>query len=383
VRGQRRCARDEALSCSVRAWGDGVRAGATLRRTSYEPDARSFSALPVSATPVRNPQRREAAARRKSRGVVRFDFAIALALVISGPLAAAPLERGTPELSPTEQAWISAGHWGAGANVSPAFAPDGRTVYFAHADNETRTIMVSRLDNGAWSAPQVAPFSGHWRDIEPSMAPDGSYLVFVSNRPSDADGKVLDGWWGGEVHAGKGGNLWRVERSANGWGNPVHLPAIVNSNPSIYAPAVAANGNLYFNQPDPNTGKTRLYRARRVAGNYTTPEPLPFSDGIVSDYDAAIAPDESFIVFSSNRSPTPKGASGIFVALAAGAGWKTPVAFAPVLLGIESRLSPNLKTLYFSSGQPTEQPPTADQNLSGQPDPAPLRLWQQSVRHWH
>lgn len=96
--------------------------------------------------------------------------------------------------------------------MRPAFSPDGKTVYFTHADGDKRTIMVSHRRHGVWSKPKAAAFPVQWRDIEPAMALDGSYLLFVSNRPSTDGGKVLDGFWGGQVHPGKGGNLWRVDR---------------------------------------------------------------------------------------------------------------------------------------------------------------------------
>jgi hypothetical protein len=34
------------------------------------------------------------------------------------------------------------------------------------------------LDNGKWSAPELAPFSGSYFDKEPFVAPDGKELFF-------------------------------------------------------------------------------------------------------------------------------------------------------------------------------------------------------------
>jgi Tol biopolymer transport system component len=261
--------------------------------------------------------------------------------------------------------------------VAPAFTPDGKSVYFTHVDGEKCTIMMSHLHRGGWSDPEVAPFSGQWRDIEPAMAPDGSYLIFISNRPAEEGGKALDGFFGGAVHPGKGGNLWRVDRTEKGWSRPVRLPDIVNSNSAIYSPAVAGNGNLYFNQPDPKTKKTRMYISTFKAGRYSEPEPVSFSDGVISDYDAVIAPNESYIIFSSPRAPTPKGKSGIFIAFRNHQQWGQPVPFEPFLTGIECRLSANRKTLYFTSDRPTLETPVVPEAASGPDAPAlPQRIWQ-------
>lgn len=237
--------------------------------------------------------------------------------------------------------------WRRPDDASPAFTPDGRTILFARGRAATRRIFVARRDGDGWSIPQPAPFSGGaWMDLEPAMAPDGSFLVFVSNRPARPGGPALDGAYEGQSAPGRGGNLWRVDRTAAGWGEPVRLPAPLNEGTSIYAPAVAVDGSVYFMQPDAATGHFRLYRSRFARGRYQPPEPLPFSNGQVADYDPAVAPDQSFIVFSSDRPPSTANSSAIFIAFATADGWDTPVALGPS--GIESRLAPDLSALYFS-----------------------------------
>lgn len=242
--------------------------------------------------------------------------------------------------------------WPEGSDASPAFTPDGRTVFFTHSNGAARAIMVSHLRSGVWSMPEVASFSGTWRDIEPAMAPDGSYLLFISNRPAVAGGEPLTGFWGGESRPGAGGNIWRVNREGAGWSAPIRLPSIVNSNSAIYSPAVARDGSVYFNQPDPVTKRSHIYRAQATSQGFATPVALPISDGVTAGYDAAIAPDESFIVFSSSRSPASSGQSLLFIAFAQNGRWTDPKALQPVIEGIEARLSPDLKVLYFSAEIP-------------------------------
>jgi Tol biopolymer transport system component len=280
-----------------------------------------------------------------------------------------------PTLFAGETTWGFASNWNSGSDASPAFTPDGKTVFFTHGAGDKRTIMVSHLSHGSWSKPESAPFSGQWMDIEPAMAPDGSYLVFISNRPATPGGKALDGHYGGSVQPGWGGNLWRVNRVGKGWSEPVRLPDVINSNCSIYAPAVARDGSLYFMQPDPATNKFRLYRSQFAHGTFAAPEPLSFSDGVTADFDPVVAPDESFIIFSSRRQPAPEKHSAIFVAFSENHHWSAPVPFQPFWLGIESRLSPDRKTLYFTSSQPTLEAAPAAQTSS----PVPQRIWQVSL----
>ena len=106
--------------------------------------------------------------------------------------------------------------WSPWSECITCFRAGCRTVYFTHADDQTRTIMTSYLHRGKWSAPKTAEFSGRWRDIEPAMSPDGSFLIFVSNRPVVDGGKVLDGFFGGQTRPGKGGNLRQSNKLPHG-----------------------------------------------------------------------------------------------------------------------------------------------------------------------
>jgi len=59
----------------------------------------------------------------------------------------------------------------------PTFAPDGKTVYFARHTPGPSALMVSRLQDGQWSTPELLPFSGpgsgRFFDGDPAMSPDG------------------------------------------------------------------------------------------------------------------------------------------------------------------------------------------------------------------
>jgi len=239
------------------------------------------------------------------------------------------------------------------ADAAPAFSPDGQTVYFHRSGVAmTGTILVSRRRAGVWSRPEVAVFSGQWQDIEPAMSPDGNYLIFSSNRPIVAGGKVLDGMWNSQRYPGGGGNLWRVDRVGAGWGEPRRLPDLINSDSSVFSPAVTADGSLYFMKPVRDTGRFHLYRSALQNGVYQAPVVVSFSAAdSVSDVDAAVAADESFIVFSSRRAPAK--AMELFIVFRKGGIWGEPRPLGAEvnrgLYSIESRLSPDGRRLYFSS----------------------------------
>lgn len=97
------------------------------------------------------------------------------------------------------------------------------------------------------------------------------------------------------------------------------------------------------------TRKSHVYRAQAKDGGYETPVALSISDGAHPGYDVAVAPDESFLVFSASRAPASEGQSLLFIAFRRNGEWSEPRALDPNLEGIEARLSPDLETLYYET----------------------------------
>lgn len=245
-------------------------------------------------------------------------------------------------------------------DASPAFTPDGKTVYFNRVD----VILISHFQGGKWSKPEIASFSGKWRDSEPAMSPDGSFLVFVSNRPANGKGKTLDGFDSGQIQNGRGGNLWRVNWISSKWSEPVRLPDDVNRSDSIYAPSVVRGGSIYFMEAVGEKHKFRIFRSQFAGGVYQSPETVSFSTGEVSDVDPAVAPDESFAIFSSSRQSAQS--NDLFIVFRKNGIWGEPINMGTDVNSpsseIEARLSPDEKTVYFSSFRimPVVYPRTLD-----------------------
>lgn len=264
---------------------------------------------------------------------------------------------------------------------APAFTPDGRTVYFTRSDGLNSSILVSHLDNGHWSTPVTAPFSGQWSDMEPAMSPDGHFLVFVSNRPKTPGGKPLDGFFMGRSFPGHGGNLWKVAWQNGKWNEPVRLPDNVNVSDSTFAPAVTADGSLYFMHPAANPKHFQLFRAAARHSGYDAPQPLPFSDGHVTDVDPAVAPDESFVVFGSNRSPARQ--IDLFIVFRDNGEWGTPIHLGNGVNSAgsdaEARLSPDHRTLYFASDRLADIAPGT---VRADWDNGKYNIWQVPLAYW-
>jgi hypothetical protein len=210
------------------------------------------------------------------------------------------------------------------------FTPDGATVFFHRSSGDRETIMISHRINGHWSQPQPATFSGQWHDKNPLVAPDGSYLLFNSDRPTHAGGQALvQNYFAGG--AGPGANIWRVDlkgaRKDNGkgdhWGNPVWLGPVINSDVFIDFPSVAADGTLYFMRFDSATKIMHLWQSRYEHGAFLAPELVTLGDPSQAIHDPAVAPNQSFIVFDYGK---VKGGLGrLSLAFREGDHWSKPI----------------------------------------------------------
>ena len=204
-----------------------------------------------------------------------------------------------------------------------AFTPDGNTVFFDRSEGTHKTVMVSHRVDGHWARPTVAGFSGQWFDQDPVVAPDGSYLLFNSDRPTQQGGKPLtQNYFGGGVTA-PGSNIWRVDRTARGWSEPVWLSPVINSDVFIDFASIAGDNTLYFMRFNAAGKQMQFWRSALKNGEYQTPERVILGDPSETLHDPAVAPDQSFIVFDSGR---VKGGLGrLNIAFRDGDGWSKPV----------------------------------------------------------
>ena len=222
------------------------------------------------------------------------------------------IKKPAPEPTIFADGVISTGDY----EVSEDFAPDGKTLYFVKStpDMNFWTLVFSRFENGRWTAPKVAPFSGQYSDADPFVTADGKRMFFISKRPlddsTDKQPRKLD--------------IWVVEKDKNGgWGKPSNLGPTVNSDESEYFPTLADNGTLYFgSRRAGGKGGVDLYRSRLVNGKYTEPENL--GDAVnteFDEYDPFIAPDESYMIFMAGGRPDGLGGFDLYISYDQGGKW--------------------------------------------------------------
>lgn len=197
-----------------------------------------------------------------------------------------------------------------------AVDPRGEVLFFTLIGATGPQILESRYRNGGWQKPAVAPFSNIGINTEPSFSPDGRTLYFVSTRPPS-----------------QGTDIWKVERTSAGWGEPVRLGAPVNGAGLEWHPQATANGDLYFASDDPGRGigDADLYVARFRDGAYLPAENLgPQINTSAAEWDGYVNPSGDYLIFKSNR-PGGYGGLDIYISERSAAGWSAPRNLGPLI----------------------------------------------------
>lgn len=182
-----------------------------------------------------------------------------------------------------------------------SFSPDGKELFYHFGGLGRMVIIYMRHKNNRWTAPKVATFSGKYRDGEPHFSYDGKKILFRSNRPLEGEGEPMAST-----------DIWIVERDEKGWGEPGNPGPIINSEKDDLYPTISRSGDLYF--ASNRDGGWDIYVSKCINGGYTKPEKL--SNAINSefgDWDAFLAPDESYIIFGSNGRSDGFGESDLYI----------------------------------------------------------------------
>lgn len=155
------------------------------------------------------------------------------------------------------------------------FNRDGKEVYFSRMVPLPSVIMYMREEIGQWTSPQVI-----CEGLTPGLAPDGKTVYFSTSKPT----------W----------KIYKILKTADGWTEPELLPDHINFQRRQDTPYASADGTLYFCSMYGEANG--IYRARLRNGEYMQPERIEY--GISNEYASFspyVAPDESYMIFSSVR----------------------------------------------------------------------------------
>lgn len=186
-----------------------------------------------------------------------------------------------------------------------ALSEGGDRFYFCRRNMDAwQIVSVSRAGDG-WTqpAPVFKPTSFTDRDF--TLSPDGLQMYLGSNRPRE-----------GEEDANHLLDIFVSDLLPGGsWSEPRGIGKPVNSEANENYPCVAGNGNLYFfSKRRGGVGLSDIYRSEYKEGAYLPPVCLDSSvNSRKNDWDAFIAPDESYIIFSSQDRDDAPGDQDLYI----------------------------------------------------------------------
>lgn len=171
-----------------------------------------------------------------------------------------------------------------------AFSPDSKSFYFTitNEDFTSQKIFFCEYLNNKWTKPDTASFSRTFNNHEPFISFDGQKLFFTSDRDKDTLANTRD--------------LFYVNKLESGWSKPIKLNVPINSDYTELYFSQSKNGTIYFasNRPEGNA-VFDIYCIRPENGKYNKLKNIGSSINFGYAADPCIAPDESYLIFTSAR----------------------------------------------------------------------------------
>ena len=228
--------------------------------------------------------------------------------------------------------------------IGLVISPNGDEMFYRTSSKDytfSTILTVKKVDN-IWSKPEIAPFSGLYREGPCCFSPDGKKLYISSNRPLLYVDKKSDM------------DIWYVEKIGDCWNSPVNLGKPVNTKKDEAGVWVASSGNMYFQAKYYEKEGWDLYFSKFKNGKYYKPVNLgkPVNTSF-TDAGPYVAPDESYLLFQSDR-PGGYGGNDLYVSFREKDGsWGKPVNLGEKVNSsandFKPRVSPDGKYLFFSS----------------------------------
>ena len=213
-------------------------------------------------------------------------------------------------------------------------------------NEELSGIFKSIKVKEEWQEATLVNFSGKFKDLEPFLSPDGLQLYFASNRPllvSESKTKDFD--------------IWVVERKTmtEDWSEPRKLGGHINSEHNEFYLSITNSKNMYFTSDRPSgKGKDDVFLSEWSNDGYLTAKSMSSAINTESyEYNAYIAPDESFIVFGGYKRKDGLGSGDLYISYKEDGKWSLAKNMGDTINSKYMDYCPfvnwSTKTLYFTS----------------------------------
>lgn len=169
------------------------------------------------------------------------------------------------------------------------FSSDGNELYWVSRENQESklNIWTMRRIGNRWTKPEIIKILNDSVNLyDPYLTADGEKLFFGTDKDGNAD-------------------IWVAERRGNAWNNPQKIDQSINNKDGQCQASIANNGTIYYVDYRIINGKWTcdIMKSEFKNGEYLNPDTLPtcINSMISEDWTPYIAPDESYLIFSSGN----------------------------------------------------------------------------------
>lgn len=195
-----------------------------------------------------------------------------------------------------------------------AFSADGKELYYAVTNSRWEVSKMLCVSVANSLKPDTIYLKDHQYEGEPFITNDNRTMYFTVVLPPDS-GKI----WQADIY--------RSFRTAEGWSPAEKLDTIINSYGSEWHVSFTNNNTIYFTSEREN-GTSALhgdiFKAELTDNKFRNVIKLP--NGINTQYndsDPLIAPDESYLIFHSDR-PGGYGEHDLYISFRIKDKWSEP-----------------------------------------------------------
>lgn len=223
----------------------------------------------------------------------------------------------------------------------PSFSLDNKEIFWMSIPPKIMTIKEA---DGKWTYHELASFSTEGYNQAPFVAHDNT-IYFSSNRE------------GGQGRL----DIWYVTKTDSKYTDPINIGDKINTANGESTPTVSDNNTMFFaGSVQGKLYNAGIYYSKYENGAYKKPvflsEPINIMDTSILDYTPFIAPDESYLLFCSNRQNPEKELCHIYLSFKNENGeWGNPIDLSLKMNFTKSSkfpyISPDNRFLFFSSGE--------------------------------
>jgi len=221
------------------------------------------------------------------------------------------------------------------------FSPDMKEFYFsANSAIPRKPMAIKKMNenNGVWSAPKTAKFSGKFNDAECFVSHDNKNLYLISQRPPQG-GERPSSW-----------EIWIADRVNEDWEN-FRLFDTTNVKGCFY-PSITKEGEFLYTSPGNDLFLAKLNNERLEDIKKLGPE-INTAGG---EYNAMISPDGDYIITTSHGFEDQYGGGDLYISFRKDdKSWAQAINMGPEINSAFTEYCPNIspdgKYFFFTSNK--------------------------------